>query len=227
MATLWIVVAATLAASPAEDSTSAPTPNSRSAIDLQPDVTPRQLRATISDALRREATTHGSEHDVALRELITVYQHLEADSQLPDRERRKRLGQIRHRLARATEGLQKQVARAAGDPAAAKPSAGRILAQRVPAIAGQRAANPIAQQPAAGQLAPQAAGQTAGTVPGEADQARQLIELIQTTIAPDTWDVRGGPGTIFYFAPKKVLVIRQTGEVHDGFRNLFRQLRGN
>jgi hypothetical protein len=44
--------------------------------------------------------------------------------------------------------------------------------------------------------------------------AAQLIQLIQTTIEPDSWAINGGRGTINYFAPLQVLVIRQTGEVH-------------
>lgn len=34
---------------------------------------------------------------------------------------------------------------------------------------------------------------------GVAANAQNLIDLIQTTIAPDTWDINGGNGTIFYF----------------------------
>jgi hypothetical protein len=29
--------------------------------------------------------------------------------------------------------------------------------------------------------------------------AQELIDLIQTTIAPETWEINGGNGTIFYF----------------------------
>jgi hypothetical protein len=45
--------------------------------------------------------------------------------------------------------------------------------------------------------------------------AQQLIDIIQKAIAPGSWDVNGGRGTIRYFAPKQVLVIRQTGDIHD------------
>lgn len=44
--------------------------------------------------------------------------------------------------------------------------------------------------------------------------ARGLIALIQNTIAPASWDTNGGKGTIRYFSPLKVLVIRNTDEVH-------------
>lgn len=44
--------------------------------------------------------------------------------------------------------------------------------------------------------------------------ADELIELITTTIDPETWEVHGGKGSIFYFSNFRVLVVRQTQEVH-------------
>jgi hypothetical protein len=49
---------------------------------------------------------------------------------------------------------------------------------------------------------------------GEADNADELIELIRTTIRPESWDVNGGPGSIFYYRPSMALVVTQTQEVH-------------
>ncbi|MCO6454036.1 MAG: hypothetical protein J5I93_01870 [Pirellulaceae bacterium] len=46
------------------------------------------------------------------------------------------------------------------------------------------------------------------------DYGQSLVELIQRTIAPEFWDVNGGPGTIVYFAPLRVLVVRATSEIH-------------
>ncbi len=45
--------------------------------------------------------------------------------------------------------------------------------------------------------------------------ADQLIDLITTTIDPETWDIHGGNGSIFYYSNLRVLVIRQTQEVHE------------
>ncbi|MCH8829204.1 MAG: hypothetical protein IID45_06460 [Planctomycetes bacterium] len=45
-------------------------------------------------------------------------------------------------------------------------------------------------------------------------RANQLIDLIQSTICPESWSVNGGRGTIRFYAPLNVLVIRATGEVH-------------
>lgn len=34
---------------------------------------------------------------------------------------------------------------------------------------------------------------------GSAADATELINLIQTTVAPDTWEINGGRGSIYYF----------------------------
>jgi hypothetical protein len=47
-----------------------------------------------------------------------------------------------------------------------------------------------------------------------AARADELIRLIQATVAPETWDVNGGRGTIGFWSPHPALVIRQAGEVH-------------
>jgi len=52
-----------------------------------------------------------------------------------------------------------------------------------------------------------------------------LIELITTTVSPDSWEDVGGPGTISAFEPTKSLVIRQTQQVHEEIAALFDQLR--
>lgn len=183
----------------------------------------QRLRIAVSKALRHEATTDGPQHAAALRRLVATYEEVNANTTWPDAERRKRLGQIRSRLSRAADQLEEQVVPATKKRVAVVRTA-QVLAQRQ-----QNQAPANRQRPAgpAGQRAPIGAGLPAGTVPGEAEQAEQLIELIRNTIAPDSWDVRGGPGTMFYFAPKKVLVIRQTGAAHDKFGDLFRQLRRN
>ncbi len=62
---------------------------------------------------------------------------------------------------------------------------------------------------------------------GPADEraAGELISLIQDTIAPDSWDVRGGKGTIRYYPNFHVLVIRNTAEVHRQIGGTLKQLK--
>ena len=72
-------------------------------------------------------------------------------------------------------------------------------------------------------------GEWVGTRGGRAQQApnnaQALVELIQTTISPDSWDVNGGESTVFYYAPRHALVIRAPAEVHSRTRRLLIDLR--
>jgi general secretion pathway protein D len=52
-----------------------------------------------------------------------------------------------------------------------------------------------------------------------------LIELITSTIAPDSWDAVGGPGAVESFPTNLSLVISQTQDVHDQIADLLEQLR--
>jgi len=42
----------------------------------------------------------------------------------------------------------------------------------------------------------------------------QLVDLIQNSIEPSSWQANGGPGTISFYEPTMSLVIRQTAEMH-------------
>ncbi len=60
---------------------------------------------------------------------------------------------------------------------------------------------------------------------GQAD-FESIIELIQTTVQPDTWQEEGGgPGTITEYEGNMSLVIRQTEQVHEEIVDLLKQLR--
>ena len=52
-----------------------------------------------------------------------------------------------------------------------------------------------------------------------------LIDLITRTIAPQTWDAVGGPGSIAPFDQNFSLVISQTQEIHEQIADLLEQLR--
>lgn len=60
-----------------------------------------------------------------------------------------------------------------------------------------------------------------------ADASGELVDLIQQVVAPQSWDVNGGPGAIVFFAPKHALIVRQTGEVHEALVDVVQQLRRN
>ncbi len=52
-----------------------------------------------------------------------------------------------------------------------------------------------------------------------------LIQLITTTIKPDSWQETGGPGSVAQFETNLSLVITQTQEVHEQIADLLDQLR--
>jgi hypothetical protein len=55
--------------------------------------------------------------------------------------------------------------------------------------------------------------------------APQLIDVIQGTIAPTSWNVNGGHGAAFYYHSVHALVIRQTEENHEKIGGLLEALR--
>ena len=60
---------------------------------------------------------------------------------------------------------------------------------------------------------------------GAPDNGQELVDLIQRVIAPSSWEVNGGPGSIYYWRPFQALVIRQTGEVHEQIGGTLEQLQ--
>ncbi len=101
--------------------------------------------------------------------------------------------------------------------------------------AGQQAAtnaSVLAQMSSSGMLpgvtsrSPQPLGYAPGSM-GGASMADfdTLIDLITTTIAPQSWDTVGGPGSIEGFPTNLSLVVSQTQEVHEQIADLLDQLR--
>jgi hypothetical protein len=60
---------------------------------------------------------------------------------------------------------------------------------------------------------------------GPPDWGAALVSLIERTIAPDFWDVHGGPGTIVYYRPLHALVVRATDDVHGRVGRVLTDLR--
>jgi general secretion pathway protein D len=60
---------------------------------------------------------------------------------------------------------------------------------------------------------------------GVAPDFDSLIELVTATVAPESWDEVGGPGSIAPHAGNLSLVISQTQEIHEQIADLLEQLR--
>ncbi|MEZ6065397.1 MAG: hypothetical protein R3B90_06730 [Planctomycetaceae bacterium] len=58
----------------------------------------------------------------------------------------------------------------------------------------------------------------------EARNVQQLIDLIEMTIQPDSWVNAGGRGSIGYYSPQHLLVIRNTQQAHHEIGGLLQVL---
>lgn len=190
-----------------------------------------ELRDAVRAALRRWAKPADAHAEQAARELLGLYRELQADDQLAKAQKeelrtlvRGRLGQladqIRARLAREQRLAQNQRPKSvAAPPDKAGPLAQQWAAAGAPGGMIGRGGMGFGAGPGGGFGQAGFAGQ-----PGTQDYGQELVDLIQRTIAPRSWDVNGGPGSIYYWYPGRALVIRQTQEVHEQIGGVLEQL---
>lgn len=188
------------------------------------------LEAAVGQALRRWArVTDGKAHRAA-QEFLELYGKLRRDTSLAPLTRSTLQMKVRWRLARLAEQIARHHARqarwATGPAAAPKAPAGVAgrLAGGRPAWLGQAA--PRAWGRGNGQPGPPAPAGGRGGNLAAPDYGPDLVDLIQQTIAPNSWDVRGGPGSIYYWRPGRAIVVRQTTQVHEAVADALGQLRG-
>ena len=241
MSTFWIALAA-LAVVPDAGSTPAGTSTPPALMQQESLVPPRtgtELRDAVRAAMRRWARPDGKQSDLAAREFLVLYEELQADDVLSRGQRDELLAKVRSRLQKLAEQIGKRVAVEKRLAKSRRPESVVAATQRVPANHGVLAQMGPWGPP--GGLAGRGFGLPGLGGPGPAggmmgggplggpgqfsdDYGPELVELIQQTIAPQTWDVNGGLGTAYYWRPGRALVIRQTGNVHDQLGDLLEQL---
>ena len=192
------------------------------------------LRQETTRRLRNEARSEADENLHAISDLIDLYITLRLDDALTDAGRERLAGKVRARLLRIQDRLQKVHADAVGQPGVAANRApadtpasdqlARHAARRTAVTTAQLAHHVLAQQGLAGPAGAAAVG-ALGAQPLPPDYGQELADLIQTVIAPTTWERNGGPGSIYYYRPLRVLVIRQTGEAHGQIGDVIEDLR--
>ncbi len=103
------------------------------------------------------------------------------------------------------------------------------LAQQIGPIPAAGNAQPLAVGFGAGGGAAGGGGGPSGNADALARQTNangaDLVDLIQKTIDPPSWDINGGPGSIAYFNSMRVLVVNQSGENHDAIGGVVGDLR--
>ena len=175
----------------------------------------RELLAAVREALPRLAAPEDSQAEEAARELLVLYNQLKCDTAMAGVQRDRYTAKVRSRLHALSGQISKRLAsnrRLAGPPGRGptrgQPAADDYLAQR---------GRPAPAMPSPG--APPRRAAAAGD-----DHGAALVELIQKTIAPASWDINGGLGTIHYWRPGRALVVRQTDSVHEQVSDVLRQL---
>lgn len=56
------------------------------------------------------------------------------------------------------------------------------------------------------------------------DYGPDLVDLIERTVSPGTWESQGGLGRIYYWRNGRALVVSQTQEAHEAMADLIGQL---
>ena len=180
----------------------------------QPQKSFKQYDDQISRWMVAEATAKASaDHELAVVELARLYSELVSDPRI-------RLSptlnqyrvKVRARLMKLLRELEIRIDRKLSLPNRSTSDKLQSTLERHLAASAQLAggARPFLQ-PRAG-----------GNMP---DYGPHLVALIQRTIAPESWNVNGGPGVIVYYPPLRVLVVRATSQVHGQIRDLNGKLR--
>jgi hypothetical protein len=147
------------------------------------------IRRQISAALNNAFPDSPAARQAQAQEFLKLYAAA-AEMPSPDRARFQR--RLKSRLARLANAIHNDGIEQAR-PSSDDPESGSVASPGVKA-------------------SPRAAELPGG---GSQDDGQALVELIQATIAPQSWDVNGGPGTIKYWPAWHVLVVRQTDDVHE------------
>ncbi len=198
----------------------------------QPLVEPRkgaELRTAVRAALKQWARPTDQQADYAARVFLVLYQELEQDDELAPTQRKELRQKVRGRLMflagriETRRAVERRLARQdQNQPDSIDPA-------EHPVTLGQVGGGFGAMGGQGGFGGMGGAGMGMGPQPGGnpmvGDASGDLIELIQRTIAPASWDVNGGPGAIYYFRPQHSMVISNTEEVHEQVGDVLDQLR--
>jgi hypothetical protein len=183
-----------------------------------------EINRDLRTLLRREAKAAGeSEHAAAILALSQLYGEIMRDRRLASSDTLQSYRvKVRSRLLRAQKDIERILDRRASETDRPYDS----MQDRIAAVAAsQLTAQLVLLANSGGRdglstLGPGSLGWFGGG--SRRDYGPDLVALIQRTISPDSWDVNGGAGTIYYYWPWYALVVRNSAEVHrqiGGLRN--------
>lgn len=182
----------------------------------------QQLRNAVRAAMRAERTAEtDAARGEAIHEMALLYGEVIEGSDLTQEEQLRLKALLWSRLTRIKRDLQRQRpgGAPAGDPADSP-------GERLNLVAHAQAAQlELATATLGGGAELSLRGGAFGGGAVTDDYGEELVDLIERTIAPDTWDTNGGPGSIVYWPQMKVLVVRATEGVHGDLGGLLDGLR--
>lgn len=164
---------------------------------------PAVLQEEINRALKAAFPATVSGRREQAKSLLPLYTQTAAAEEVSLRERTRLRARLRSRLTR----LSTAIARDASQATSASKSSSDSLA-----TGSLAAGEPKSPPDGAAGGAPQNEGQA-------------LVDLIQATIVPQSWEVNGGQGTIVYWPAWQVLVVRQTDDVHEQIGGVVHAMR--
>lgn len=173
-----------------------------------------EIHRDLREALQLEATAkEAPQWAAAVARLVLIYGEIMRDPRLADSPTLSGYRvKTRARLLRIQKDLQRELARQ-GRGARQNQAAQAALGQEpwtMSLALGSESAEQLATR-----LKEEAArwnGAPGGAARG--DYGELLVELIRQTIAPEFWNVNGGPGVIVYYRPGLALVVRATEDIH-------------
>lgn len=212
---------------PATTNAAAATPAAeKTTLKLDVEVT-ALLRRT---ALALENRAIEPDEQAGFHALITAGDLLREDKTLAPSERERLRALCRVRLAQAEEVLKRQTSKErAAKEAKADDGKRKVVARNAvlkrPTTVDAAVTQPLAQQfPGGVGFGGQNPG-GAATPNATRASAEDLMEIITSSIKPESWEDNGGKGVIRYFQMGHALVIRATADVHGGVGGLVGQLR--
>jgi len=195
------------------------------------DVVPARSRAEwmedVTEALREQAQGQDIDQPQAVMQLISLYQQVAQDTELGTTDRNRLMAKLHSRMMRVSPKLSRDVEiRQARIELISHHAEQEQQLERLERIREDQLVLGRWHQALGQVIGPGAAGGAgAGAGGGLPDHGEELVELIQTVISPEAWEVHGGPMSIFYFKSRRVLVVSATSEVHEKIGGLGADLR--
>lgn len=223
-----LLIAAVLAAAPIE-SANTPAASEAPGILAEESVVPfrtgRELWHAARESLRQWARPEDHELEAAAKDLLAVFRELEADTEMAISMREPLIRQVRGRLDELARRLRVQAAVRRRLEREQRAEGVDAVANRQPMAQFGGFGGGMGMQQGMGMGMQQGMGMGMGMGgQGQDDHGEQLVDLIQTTVRPNTWDRVGGPGSIYYWRSQRAIVVRQMGDVHDEIGDVLQQL---